>query len=191
MKKFLIAIAALTTVAATPAFATGAPSSSSSSLTFILDASVGSVCGVYKSNGPTVTVPFGDLAATASGTPLSVVGGSASYRCNSPVGFTRTIASANSGKLVRAGSNGDASNSIPFTMEHGGGSGLNFAAISLATNKVDTLTGSAAFLAGQSGTVKFNVNGVGNGDSNVNNAPGTTVFAGTYSDTVTISVTAS
>jgi len=188
MKKYLIAIAALTTVAATPAFATVAPASS---LTFILDASVGSVCGVYKSDGPTITVPFGDLAATSSSTSLQVVGGSASYRCNSPVGFTRTISSLNNGNLVRAGGNGDASNSIPFTMEHGGGSGLNFAAISLATNKVDTLNGSAAFLNGQTGTVRFNVQGVGNVSSNNNNAPGTTVFAGTYSDTVTISVTAS
>ncbi len=187
MKKFLIAIAALTTVAATPAFATDAPASN---LTYNLSANVSSVCGVYRSSGSTVNVPFNDLAQVSSSTSLTVSGGSASYRCNSPVGFTRTIASVNSGKLVRAGSNGDASNSIPFKMTHGGGSSLDFVATSLSSAISETFP-TGAFLSGQTGSVNFIVNGVADINTNLNNAPGTTVFAGTYSDTVTISVTAS
>lgn len=184
MKKFATAaIAASIALVSSPAFADNA-------VVYNLDASVGSVCGVYRAAGQTVSVPFGDLAATSSSTNLNVSAGSVSYRCNSAAGFTRTISSTNSGKLVRTTSNGDSSNSIPFTISHGGGNGLGFTAASLSTSKVNNFGGSTAFLSGQTGSVNFQVNGVGEVNTNANNAPGTTVFAGKYADTVTIAVTA-
>lgn len=182
MKKFLIAGAAIA-MSATPALA-------DNSLVYNLDADVGSICGVYNYQGQAVPVAFGDLAATPDTATVQVGAGSASYRCNSAAGFSRTISSTNGGKLVRTGSNGDTNNSIAFEMKHGGGSGLGFDWSNLSSNKVNSFNGSAAFLSGQTGSVSFRVNGVYNINPGANEAPGTTVFAGDYTDTVTISVTA-
>lgn len=183
MKKLLIGLAALGGLASSPALA-------DNTLTYNLDADVGSICGVWNYQGNTIAVPFGDLALVPDTTQVTESGGSASYRCNSPAGFTRTIHSANGGKLVRTGSGGGAGNEIAYDMSHGGGSGLGFAYQSLAADRTDSLGGSTAFLAGQTGSVNFRTNGVWNQSSNNNNAPGTTVFAGDYTDVVTISVTA-
>lgn len=184
MKKLLIAAVASTAFIATPALA-------DNSLTYSLDADVGSICGVFRHNGTAfvtnVPVNFGELATTSAA--VNVGAGSATYRCNSANGFTRTITSANSGVLKRDGSAGGALNEISYTMSHGGGSGLNFAAQTLATPKVTNLSGSGAFLAGQTGSVNFQVTGV-QAAAGGNEAPGTTVYAGNYSDTVTIAVTA-
>ena len=185
MTKYLIAaLAAAAAFGATPALADNA-------LVYNLNATVGAVCGVYGPGTQTVAVNFSDLAAVPTTTQVSVGAGAAGYRCNSPTGFTRTISSANSGKLVRTGSNGDASNSIIFQMTHGGGSGLGFAATQLKAPITASFAGAAAFATGQSGSVSFQINGVGdNTSTNNNSAPGTTVFAGSYTDTVTITVTA-
>ena len=183
MKRNLMAAIAAATLLAIPA--------SANTLTYNLSASVGSACGVYNAAGTTIPVAFGDLSTTLTTTTLNVGAGSASYRCNSTAGFTRQITSANAGKLVRTGSTGDANNSIAFTMAHGGGSGLGFAATSLATALSTPFTASAAFLTGQTGGVSFQINGVATPDnSGINGAPGTTVFAGDYTDVVTIAVTA-
>lgn len=183
MKKIILAAGLTAALISTPAFA-------DNSLVYELDADVGSICGVYNYQGQNIPVAFGDLAATPDSQQVTVGAGSAGYRCNSAAGFTRTISSANGGKLVRTNSNGDSNNSVPFEMKHGGGSGLGFDWTSLSSNKVSNLGGSAAFLAGQTGSVSFRVNGVFNNNSNVHDAPGTTVFAGDYTDTVTIAVTA-
>jgi spore coat protein U-like protein len=180
MKKLLLAAVAAATFT-TPALA-------DNTLTYNLDADVGSICGVFKFDGPTVQVNFGELALTPSANEVSAPAGSATYRCNNPGGFTRTISSANSGKLVRDGSSGDALNSIAYTFQHGGGSGLGVAATQLTAPITSTHAGSGAFLAGQTGSVTFRVNGVQAAPGG-NNAPGTTVFAGNYTDIVTISVT--
>lgn len=183
MKKFaLSAIVAVAALASNAALA--------ADLTYNVGASVSSVCGAYRSSGSTINVPFNDLAVVDSGTSVPVSGGSATYRCNSAAGFTRTISSLGGGKLVRAGSNADVYNSIPYTVAHGGGSGLGFSATPLASSIITTLGGSSAFLSGQTGSVNFNVNGVSNINTNANNAPGTTVFAGAYSDVVTIAISA-
>ena len=185
MKKILMVAAAAAALSAMPA--------SAQTLTYGLTAQVASVCGVYRSSGQTVAVDFGQLAATPAGVALPEVGaGSASYRCNSATGFTRTISSANSGFLVRNGvATTDPLNRIPFNIRHGGGSGLGFAAQQLTGPINTSFGGSGAFLAGQTGSVLFTTFGVDAGPSaNNNNAPGTTVFAGNYQDTVTITVTA-
>jgi len=107
MKKFFIA-GTLMAAASTSAYA------SPTTLTYNLEADVGVVCGVYKSDGPTVTVDFGELANTDTSTWVTKPVGSATYRCNSPNGFTRTISSANSGVLKRTGSSGGPGNTIPY-----------------------------------------------------------------------------
>jgi len=184
MKKLLIAIAALTTVAATPAFA-------ETTKDFDVTASVGSVCGAFRDGENDISVPFSDLALTPTTSVITANGTGVGYRCNSPGGFIRTITSANKGKLVRAGASAaDALNSIPFKMNHGGGSSLSFSEVSLSVDKVDTFPGAPAFLTGQTGTVTFSIPGVAVSSGNNYGAPGTSVFAGTYADTVTISITA-
>ena len=180
MKKLLIGAAALA-FAATPALA-------NNTLTYNLDADVSSVCGVYSSQGTAITVAFGDLAMTPVATQVVKSAGSATYRCNSTAGFSRSISSANAGRLKRTGSNGDAANSIAFEMSHGGGSSLNFDYAALTTPKTGSFGGSSAFLAGQTGSVNFRLNGVANVGGN--ESTGTTVFAGDYTDVVTIAVTA-
>lgn len=178
MKKLILAAVAAATFT-TPALA-------DNTLTYNLDADVGSICGVWKFDGPVVAVSFGELATTTA--EVVAGAGSATYRCNNPGGFTRTISSANSGKLVRVGSSGGSLNSIDYTFQHGGGSGLGTAATQLTAPITTTHAGSGAFLAGQTGSVTFRVNGVA-APAGGNNAPGTTVFAGDYTDVVTISVT--
>ena len=159
-------------------------------LTYNVQADVGSVCGVYKFDGPTVTVDFDTLSATPTSTQVTEAAGSATYRCNSTAGFTRTVSSANGGYLTLNGATTtDNLRRIPFTMSHGGGSGLGFAATQLTAPITSNFGGSAAFLAGQTGSVNFQTNGV-QAAVGGNDAPGTTVFAGDYSDVVTITVTA-
>jgi len=105
--------------------------------------------------------------------------GSITYRCNSAAGFTRTISSANAGQLWRAGTSGGNGNALDYLLGHGGGSGLGFANEQLTSPKVTNLGGSTAFIAGQTGSVRFAMP-----------APAAGVYAGTYSDTVTIAVSA-
>lgn len=181
MKKMLLAGAAIA-AAASPAAA--------QTLTYELEAEVAEKCGVYKFDGPSVPVNFAELSTTPSDTFITAAAGSATYRCNAPGGFTRTISSANSGVMIRTGSSGGAANSIPFEMNHGGGSGLGTGGfVALTSNIVTNLGGSTAFLAGQTGGVSFRVAGVAAAVGG-NDAPGTTVFAGDYTDVVTIAVVA-
>lgn len=183
MKKILMVAAAAAALSAVPA--------SAQTLTYGLNAQVASVCGVYKSDGPTVTVNFGQLATTPAGTAVAATGvGSATYRCNSTAGFAREIRSINNGFLTLNGTaTTDDTRRIRFDMSHGGGSGLGFAFQQLTAPVLTTLGGSTAFLNGQTGSIGFQTFGVQAAPGG-NNAPGTTVFAGAYQDTVTITVTA-
>lgn len=190
MKKIILAALAASAMA-TPAFAQSTTNvSSANSLVFGIDADVGVICGVYSTRTQPIPIEFGQLADVAEGTEVSVSGGQAAYRCNAPAGFSRTVTSANSGFLFRTGTSGGNANQIAYTMQHGGGSGLGFSAQQVTAPITANFNGSTAFLAGQGGSVTFRVNGVFNNNSNVSGAPGTTVFAGDYTDTVTIAVTA-
>lgn len=182
MKKMILAGAALAT-ASTPAFA-----QDGNTLVFELDAEVSVICGVYSFRGQTIPVAFGDLAATDAEV-IAQPAVSANYRCNDPAGFTRTISSANNGFLRRTGGADTAENKIAYDMTHGGGSGLQFAYQQLSAPRVDSISGSPALLglSGQGGTVRFRTNGVRSA-TNGDGAPGTTVFAGDYTDVVTIAV---
>ncbi len=192
MKKLLLAAVA-TAFIATPAMAQQAPRGPE--INYNLDAEVKTICGVYSFIGTEVQIDFGELADTASSAfveKTAALGASAQYRCNSPAGFTRTITSANDGVLVRTNSSGGTANEIDFEMQHGGGNGLDFGWQSLAGGKTDVFGGSTTFLnAGQgtAGLVSFRARGVLASNS-PQGAIGTTVFAGDYTDVVTIAVTA-
>jgi spore coat protein U-like protein len=182
MKKIAILAAGIAAIAAVPA--------SAQSLTYNLNAQVAPTCGVYNSGGSTIPVEFGELAAVASSSTVDVAAGEATYRCNSANGFTRTITSTNNGYLTLDGTaTTDDARRIRFNMAHTGASGLSFAAQQLTAPVSSTVAGSTALLAGETGAVSFQAFGV-QGAAGGNGAPGTTVYAGNYRDTVTVTVTA-
>jgi spore coat protein U-like protein len=182
MKKIAIIAIALSAVSAVPA--------SAQTLTYNLNAQVAPVCGVYSSAGTSIDVDFGALASVASDASVNVPAGSATYRCNSTNGFTRTITSQNNGFMTLDGNaTTDNTRRIAFTMTHGGGSSLGFAAQQLSTALSNSFPASNAFLNGQTGGVSFQAFGV-QSEAGGNGSPGTTVYAGNYQDTVTITVTA-
>lgn len=178
MKKIALFAAGLAAVAAVPA--------SAQSLTYNLNAQVAPSCGVFNASGSTIPVDFGELAGVSTSATVDVAAGDATYRCNSANGFSRTITSTNGGFLTLDGQpTNDAARRIRFNMAHTGNSGIAFAAQQLTSAVSGTFAGSAAFLAGETGSVSFQAFGVqGNGGQ------GTTVYAGSYRDTVTITVTA-
>jgi len=190
MKKVLIATAS---VLAAVAMAAPAAAQQGQSLVVNLTGNVASVCGAYNSGAANgvLSLDFGQLANTdANGGQVALPGFNATYICNSAAGMTRTISSANSGFLFRDGTTGGAANQVPYTIAHGGGSGLNFAEQGLSAPIVTTRPGSTALMNGQGGTVTLRANGV-RIPSPANAAFTTTnVFAGDYNDVLTIAVVA-
>ena len=182
MKKIALLAAGIAAVSAVPA--------SAQTLTYNLNAQVQATCGVYNAAGSTIPVDFGQLANVATSATVDVAAGEATYRCNSVNGFSRTITSQNNGFLTLDGATTtDNTRRIRFNMAHTGNSGLGFAAQQLTSPVIGTFSGSTAFLAGETGNVSFQAFGV-QGATGGNGSPGTTVFAGNYRDTVTITVTA-
>lgn len=181
MQKSLIVLA-IATFAGTPGAA--------QSLTYDITAQVAPMCGVYSSTGTVIDVSFGLLATVASNATVNSAAGSATYRCNSAAGFTRTIASQNNGWLTLDGNaTTDNSRRIRFTMTHGGGSGLSFPARQLTAPFARGYSGNSGWLSGQTGGVSFQAFGVRAAPA-TGGAPGTTVLSGSYRDTVTITLTA-
>lgn len=182
MKKIALIAAGFAALAAAPV--------SAQTLTYNLNAQAAPSCGVYNSAGATIPVNFGQLATVAPSNTVDVAAGEATYRCNSADGFTRTITSQNNGYLTLDGTaTTESARRIRFNMVHSGTSGLAFSAQQLTSPLSNSFGGSTAFLAGQTGNVSFQAFGV-QGDVGGNGSPGTTVYAGNYSDTVTITVTA-
>jgi spore coat protein U-like protein len=159
-------------------------------VTYGMNAQVAPVCGVYNSTGTVIDVNFGSLADVATTATVSVGAGSATYRCNARTGFTRTIASQNNGWLTLEGNpTTEASRRIRFNMQHGGGSGMGFPTQQLTAPLSRSYPGNPTWLAGQTGGVTFHAFGV-RGAPSSNGLSGTTVLAGNYRDTVTITLTA-
>ena len=178
-----------TSAVAVAVLLSGTAFAQNSQLTYDLSAQVSSVCGVYNSTGSSIDVDFGDLSNTETTATVEQAAGSASYACNSPNGFTRTISSTNGGYLFREGTNGGAENQIAYEMSHSGTNGLNMGWTQLTSAANADLSGNG-FLTGISGDVDFRVYGVRATNAAADGASYTTVFAGDYSDVVTITVTA-
>ncbi len=182
MKKIALFVAGIAALGAIPA--------SAQTLTYNLNAQVAPVCGVYSSAGTSINVDFGALAGVPSSDTVDVSAGSATYRCNSTNGFTRTISSLNNGFMTLNGANTtDNTRRIRFNMAHGGDNGIGFAAQQLTAPVSNSFIAGTAFLNGETGAVSFQAYGV-QAAAGGNGSPGTTVFAGNYQDTVTITVTA-
>ncbi|GAD59583.1 hypothetical protein IWC96_12475 [Brevundimonas sp. BAL450] len=183
MKRILLAASALAMIAA-PAAA--------QNLTVNLTGNVASVCGAYNSGatGGVLNLDFGQLANTDATAQVALGGFNATYICNSAAGMTRTISSANGGYLFRTGTSGGSANQVEYSIQHGGGSGLNFSEQGLSAPIVTVRPGSTALMAGQGGTVTLRADGV-RIPSPANAAFTTTnVFAGDYTDVLTIAVVA-
>jgi spore coat protein U-like protein len=182
LRKSVILAAGFAALAAAPL--------SAQNLTYPMNAQVAPVCGVYSSAGTVIDVDFGSLATVDTAATVNAPAGSATYRCNSRAGFTRTIASQNNGWLTLDGTpTTQDTRRIRFTLTHGGGSGLGFAARQLTAPVNNSFPGNTTWLAGQTGGVSFQASGV-RGAPAANGVPGTTVLSGNYRDTVTITLTA-
>lgn len=161
-------------------------------LSFALDADVAQICGAFNGQTNAVDVDFGALADTPVDAQIERRAGSVTYRCNNFDGFTRTIASQNGGFMTLNGEpTSDDARRIPFTMQHTGGDG--FPPRQITTPLVTSHRngrGSNGFLRGTTGgNLHFRAWGVQT--PAIGGAPaGTRVFAGTYRDTLTITVTA-
>ncbi|MEM9781721.1 MAG: hypothetical protein AAF899_04515 [Pseudomonadota bacterium] len=162
-------------------------------LTYNLTAEVEPVCGAFSSAADADGAQdkdFGVLSDIDTSTQVTATGGGGSitYVCNAPGGFTRTISSQNNGFLFREGTVGGGEDQIAYTVQHGGGSGLSFAERQLTAPEVSIFSGAPAFVEGQTGSITFRTFGVR--ETTTNDAVATTVRAGTYTDVVTVAITA-
>lgn len=132
---------------------------------FQLQGDVDGVCRVENVNVASTSVL--DLDNTSS-----QLIGTLRYRCTWPSGFVREIRSFNNGKLVSG------PQSIPYQISHTGNYGLSFDATQL-TSPIITNHSSFWFLFGPTAQISVTVPSVPND-----------LFAGTYTDTITVIVTA-
>ena len=162
---------------------------SSDRLDIGMKAVVTQICGAFSESSANIVVDFGDLADVSEGQslPVRTVAADVAYICNEPNGFIRTVSSANAGRLVRIGSAGGAGNEIPYQIGGTGGD-LTFALRQLDTPAVSNAV-SPAFLMGAAGPLQLQISGV-RASAVQNGVAATSVFAGSYVDTLTISVTA-
>lgn len=193
--KIIASIAGLAALAiAGAASAQTAPAAFGTNLTINLSGQVETRCNarLNAGSGTTQAIDFGQLAQTLETAQVTPGGqGSVTYICNDPDGFTRTVTSASGGWLVLDGNNANATDQarrIRYTMQHGGGSGLDFAERQLTAPVTSQFNGSTAFLSGQTGGLTLRANGVAYTNTDGNQV--TRVFAGNYTDVVTIAVAA-
>ena len=164
-------------------------------ITYSLTATVDTVCAAYHETSSAETIDFSELANTETTTTVTVDGGNVAYTCNAPGGFDRTVSSTNGGYLCRSGAAScDQYNRIAYTVSHddtGGSVDLSFAAVQLTSDQVDTFAADDSLLLGEDGDFEFVINGVRSSSvAGINNGDQTTVYAGTYTDTVTVTLTA-
>lgn len=159
---------------------------------FFLNAEVDPICEATTALGENIEIDLGILSQTPTGSEVSNDGDlEIVYVCNDADGFTRTITSLNEGVLVRIGSSGGEGNEIPYFLEAQGTDGLSFSRIQLTQPLTRTFGASTTFLNGVAGTLTVFVNGVLDEGSGAGDASArTTVFAGQYTDVLTLTVTA-
>ena len=189
MKKILLVAAAVAATSATPAFAQAVPTFGDN-LTVNLAADVAVRCDARLNggDGTVLNIDFDTLSSIDTSAQVTRPGGSVTYICNDADGFTRTISSANAGFMTLNGTPTTSANRrIRYTVQHGGGSGLAFAETQLTAPVV---TNFGAMLNGQTGGLTLRANGVSQLDASGSGTQVTTVFAGDYSDVMTIAIAA-
>lgn len=190
MKRMLVAVAAMVAAIASPALAASNPAPVS---TINLSGSVAEICGVFNTsvaqNG-VINVPFNDLTnipvSQTLEQSLDLV-----YLCNDADGFSRTISSENRGALARVGSGGILpGNRIGYTVQHNGGIFLAVPQRPLLVDVNDNLPGSRDFRLGQAAQLTLRINGVQIQSPTDAALTTTDVFAGDYTDVISITITA-
>lgn len=160
-------------------------------VTYNVNAQVQQICGAYNTEGQVVPVDFGALANTLPANFVQRDAGDITYRCNVAAGFTRTVASQNRGFLTLGGqATTSTTRRIRFTMLQQGANGFGY--VQLTAPRVNSLrdaAGSPLYLRGQTAIIRFRAYGV-RGAATTVGPVGTTVFAGNYRDTVTLTITA-
>ncbi len=147
------------------------------------DVVTGNTRSAVLSGNATTDVGGGIILDVNDGTSLALT-----YACNEPSGFSRVISSANNGKLQRLGGPLTEENQIRYTVTHTGTEGIEFSSRELTAPIETELTGN--FLVGVPGNISFAADGVLIEQGEVlGSISQTSVFAGVYTDTVTISIT--
>lgn len=189
MKKIAIASAAAIAVAgiASAEFIT-----EPDDLEIAIEGTVEELCGLTSltSTAGTIEVDFGVLSNTDSqireDVPFGVV-------CNSAAGATLSMSSANGGKLLRGGTETGPGNEIAYKVNPDPGSD-SFSTTpgtpptSLSVTKSYNIAAGTALREGRPFDVAIFFDGVKGPD--FQGAPTTTVFAGDYSDTITVALVA-
>lgn len=164
MRKLFLASAALVFTAGS-AMALPGPSASVD-----ITANNAAVCTVASDASGVVSVSL----TVAGAQPLATF----TYVCNDPDGFTRTIHSANEGQLRRLGLT-TPGNFVNYSFSHGGsgdGASLTETDVSLSVDVVDAHSG-IGYVTGESGATTIAIV-----------PPVGPLFAGDFTDTITISV---
>jgi spore coat protein U-like protein len=183
MRLFQLALAACALSASGPVMAQAAR--------YNINAQVTQICGAYNTEGQVVPVDFGALANTLPSQFIQRDAGDITYRCNVAAGFTRTVASQNRGFLTLGGqATTSATRRIRFTMQQQGANGFGYAQLTAPrVNALRDAVGNPLYLRGQTAIIRFRAYGV-RGPAVTTGPVGTTVFAGNYRDTVTLTITA-
>lgn len=191
MKKVLIATASVFAAAGIAGSAAAQAPTYNPSITATLEADVASICGIRFNDDTAAKVyDFGELSGVDAATFAPQQGGGMSALCNDVDGYSVTYASANNGFLTLNGAPTTASNRrIEWQMSgsNPGRGGFGAQAQLTAPKTVN----SGAFTTSASMNTQYFVKGVRVQDAGNPGNPlafTTNVFAGDYSDVVTISV---
>lgn len=179
---------ALAASAAAVAFAAPAAAQNANPIVHELSGEVEAVCTLADSTPAPVQIDFGTLSNVDVGSLTTEQANGVTIICNDPDGGTLSITSANNGVLRRDGTSGGANNEVGYQFRTTGT--ITVPAGNLATPVTRTFNASSAYINGQSITLRFAANGVRAPSPAGNGGVISTVYAGTYSDTVTVSVTA-
>ncbi|MEW4449089.1 hypothetical protein [Qipengyuania sp. JC766] len=184
MKKTVALVASATAVA----FAAPVAAQNVNPVVHELTGEVDGVCTLADSTPQPVQIDFGTLSGVDVGSQTPEQANGLTIICNDPDGGTLSISSANNGVLRRDGTNGGANNEVGYSFRTTGT--ITIPTGNLATQVNRTFNASSAYINGQSITLRFAANGVRAPSPAGNGGTISTVFAGTYSDTVTVAVTA-
>lgn len=189
MKKLVlasVAAVALTGVASAEFIEAG---EGSADLTLEQSGNVEEICGITAASD-TLEMDFGELAGTSEQVRRDVAFG---VVCNSAEGAVLGVTSENSGYLLRDGTETGEGNQIVYKINVDTGSDAfsytpGTPPLNLLTDRSFSIPGSTALREGREVGANVTFNGVKGPD--FQGAPTTTVFAGEYSDTIIVSLTA-
>ncbi len=190
MKKLAFAsVAAIALAGTASAEFIQAPSGGSAELEVEINGEVEEICGITATSS-SLLIEFDDLADTDGSLKYPFDFG---VVCNSAGGAILSATSANSGALLRNGTETGVGNEISYKLNIDRGvDGLPYTTGTppkgLASPISYTINGSTALREGAEVGGQFELNGVKGPD--FQGAPTTTVYAGVYSDTVTIALSA-